>query len=166
MSCHHHCLHRLRRAVRRWLGCPEWRASVLGPNFRFTSLLIDEETTLATTLRDSDPGVLIDLTPKPDARGIAPQAGTIEWTCSDPSVLTIGPRPSGLSCTVTLAIPVKLGTATVTATDTSHPKLPKKSFDFTVEPEELSGYDATITPLLPSADPAEPKATDEHQVVS
>lgn len=117
---------------------------------------------MAFELHDTDPGFQIALAPTKDRAGEAPPAGKIEWSCSDPDVLTITPSPDGLSCDVKPTQPVKLGSATVTAKDTSHPKVPRKPFDFEVVPEDLEDYDAIVTPLAPA--PEAP--TGDHQVVS
>lgn len=167
------CRHRLARHVRRWIVwlCPErldYRVSVTGRHFTLTNILTDEDTRMTTVLHDSDPGVLIALTPKKDRAGFTPPAGKVAWSCSDLAVLLIDPTPDGLSCKVKLASPVKLGWATITAKDTDHPLVPRKEFTFRVDPVELEDYDATITPLpvtLPEhTDPA--PAGDGHQVVS
>lgn len=69
----------------------------------------------------------------------------LEWSVADPSIATLKPSDSGLSCEVWPATPFKAGSTTVTATDPAHPHLAIQAWGFTFATGDVARYDSTVT---------------------
>lgn len=68
------------------------------------------------------------------------------WTCADPTTVLITPSADGTTCRVEAASPVKLGTTTVTATDTDDSTVAPLVFNVTIAAEKITHLGATIDP--------------------
>lgn len=174
MSCHHRLAQRLRRAVRRWLvrwRVCAWEVSTVLSSVEFTTLSLESMLVSITVKPSMKSHPVLRIKPLNAEGEVVPLPKPPSWRVNDPGFKgSLNPSADGLSCVVLKPVPYVECEVRVTA---SADPLTPATWTIVFAPDDADHFEAS-SEMVPDEEqsptstdtPAEPKATDEHQVVS